>query len=533
MGSRETVIFDATMVFRRIVQGAVVIPAVTGVVNYDEVRADIRDIMNQPSWDDGSYAPILIRLAWHSSATYNKTDGTGGSNGATMRFAAEAHDPNNAGLENARAFLEPIKNKHPDISYSDLWILASYAALEVTDGPYIEFTGGRVDAVEGDGVPTGGFPGRLPDAEFGLEPGLHVDSQNRAKGWEKLAHYMRNDIFGHAYGRCHKEFTGFEGTWMNNPIRFDNEYVADMIDDTWVFVDEGAVISTNVDGTPNGGRAPADIRPAQGKRQYADLVTMDPTGLVAPPDGAVHAMRSDDGAKVQLGHYKVITTWMTTRQEADVASPLLAYIQTNDAVSVIATKDIYTADGKLHARGLTSQGDWVGWLDHVVGAGDFWDYEGSLSMKKLSGGWRMKKNNRFPAPVYSNPLKTQQQVGYILAGQDFECRDMHRCSKGNLYCQLDADRHDWVIVYNATSEYMFAEQKIKNYNDKEPRVPIKDQFGHQMMLPSDMVLKWDASYRKYMDIYHDDLDQLKSDFAVAFKKLTELGCPWTKDEVAV
>jgi len=309
--------------------------------------------------------------------------------------------------------------------------------------------------------------------------------------------------------------------------------MGDMVDDTWVFIDENAVISTNADGTPNGGRAPADIRPAPGKRQYSDLTTMDPTGLVTNPDGAVHAMRSDDGAKVQLGHYKVITTWMTTRQEADVESPLLAYIQTNDAVSVIATKDVYTADGKLHARGLTSQGDWVGWLDHVVGAGDFWDYEGSLSMKKLSGAWRMKKNNRLPAPVYSNPLKRHQQVGYVLAGQDFECRDMHRCSKGNLYCQLDADRHDWVIVYNATSEYMFAEQKIKNYNDKEPRVPIKDQFGHQMMLPSDMVLKWDANYRKYMDIYHDDLDQLKSDFAVAFKKLTELGCPWTKDEVAV
>ena len=35
------------------------------------------------------------------------------------------------GLETARAFLETVKKKHSEISYSDLWILASYVALEV------------------------------------------------------------------------------------------------------------------------------------------------------------------------------------------------------------------------------------------------------------------------------------------------------------------------------------------------------------------------------------------------------------------
>ena len=28
--------------------------------------------------------------------------------------------------------METVKKRHPDISYSDLWILASYVALEVT-----------------------------------------------------------------------------------------------------------------------------------------------------------------------------------------------------------------------------------------------------------------------------------------------------------------------------------------------------------------------------------------------------------------
>lgn len=38
-----------------------------------------------------------------------------------MRYKAEAEDPANAGLEHARTFLDPIKEKHAWISYADLW----------------------------------------------------------------------------------------------------------------------------------------------------------------------------------------------------------------------------------------------------------------------------------------------------------------------------------------------------------------------------------------------------------------------------
>ena len=104
----------------------------TSGVDYQAVREDLLAMMDNPSHDDGSIGPILIRLAWHSSGTYDKDSKSGGSSGAGMRLdeSSEALDPENKGLEVARAFLEPIKKKYPGISYSDLWILAAYVAIE-------------------------------------------------------------------------------------------------------------------------------------------------------------------------------------------------------------------------------------------------------------------------------------------------------------------------------------------------------------------------------------------------------------------
>ena len=61
-------------------------------------------------------------------------------------------------------------------------------ALEVTDGPVIEFHPGRRDKVAKEAVPNG----RLPEAEHGLGEG--VDSEGRINGWENLAQHVR-DVF--------------------------------------------------------------------------------------------------------------------------------------------------------------------------------------------------------------------------------------------------------------------------------------------------------------------------------------------------
>jgi cytochrome c peroxidase len=248
-----------------------------------------QSLMDNPSWDDGSLAPIFIRLAWHSSGTYDAASNTGGSNGAGMRFATEAADPENAGLEVARSFLEPVKAKFPQISYSDLWILAAYVGLEHTGGPMIEFHSGRVDHVDESYWQEKEMTyGRLPAAEKYCCP--HLDDSNVAssmdpetgtvKGWEGLCTHVRNEVFyrmgfndqeivallcgGHVYGRCHPNFSGYAGPWVEHPTQFSNEYAADMIEDDWTLVSHG---DTWLDTMGAG-----ELRPAPGKRQFVNKV---------------------------------------------------------------------------------------------------------------------------------------------------------------------------------------------------------------------------------------------------------------------
>lgn len=78
--------------------------------DYQKVYNHIAELLvEKDDYDDGSYGPVLVRLSWHASGTYDKETGTGGSNGATMRFAPEGGHGANAGLKNARDFLEPVK----------------------------------------------------------------------------------------------------------------------------------------------------------------------------------------------------------------------------------------------------------------------------------------------------------------------------------------------------------------------------------------------------------------------------------------
>lgn len=83
------------------------------VIDYNAIRSEISDILEQEGWDGYSHiGPVLVRLAWHASGTYAQIDKSGGACGSTMRFGKELNDPANAGLVHAQKFLESIKKKH-------------------------------------------------------------------------------------------------------------------------------------------------------------------------------------------------------------------------------------------------------------------------------------------------------------------------------------------------------------------------------------------------------------------------------------
>lgn len=101
------------------------------VICYRQVYNAIAQILEEnPEYDNGSYGPVLLRLAWHASGTYDKTTKDGGSAKGSMRFEPESKHGANAGLHVARDKLEKIKNQFPWISYGDLWTLGGVVAVQ-------------------------------------------------------------------------------------------------------------------------------------------------------------------------------------------------------------------------------------------------------------------------------------------------------------------------------------------------------------------------------------------------------------------
>ncbi|KAL7748191.1 heme peroxidase [Sorochytrium milnesiophthora] len=200
--------------------------AATGPLDYKQVAKDIAEVLDNSDYDDGSYGPLLVRLAWHASGTYSKRDNNGGSNGATMRFKTESSDSANNGLDLARNLLEPIKKKYPQISYGDLWTLAGVVAIRELGGPSIPWRPGRKDAeVEVEGV----SPGRLPDAGKDRK---HIREVFGRMGFDDRETVAL--IGAHALGRCHPDRSGFDGPWTFSPTMLTNDFFKLLLSEKWI-----------------------------------------------------------------------------------------------------------------------------------------------------------------------------------------------------------------------------------------------------------------------------------------------------------
>lgn len=188
---------------------------------YDAIAKRLEE---KDDYDDGSYGPVLLRLAWHASGTFDKLTGTGGSNGATMRFAPEGDHGANAGLKAARDFLEPVKEQFPWITYSDLWILGGSCAIQEMQGPKIPFRPGRQDRDVSFCTPDG----RLPDASQGAS---HIRAIFGRMGFDDREMVALSGA--HALGRCHTDRSGFDGPWTFSPTTLTNDYYKLLLEEKW------------------------------------------------------------------------------------------------------------------------------------------------------------------------------------------------------------------------------------------------------------------------------------------------------------
>ncbi|KAL8822246.1 MAG: hypothetical protein Q9191_007014, partial [Dirinaria sp. TL-2023a] len=193
--------------------------------DYQQVYNTIAKRLDEKEdYDDGSYGPVILRLAWHCSGTYDKETGTGGSNGATMRFAPEGDHGANAGLKAARDFLEPVKEQFPWITYSDLWTLAGVCAIQEMQGPIIPWRPGRQDRDVSMCTPDG----RLPD---GSKEHGHLRDIFGRMGFDDREIVALSGA--HALGRCHTDRSGFEGPWSFSPTIMSNDYFRLLMEEKW------------------------------------------------------------------------------------------------------------------------------------------------------------------------------------------------------------------------------------------------------------------------------------------------------------
>lgn len=199
--------------------------------DYKAVAKDIASIIKE----DPNKGPTLVRLAWHSSGTYDKMSKDGGSGGGTIRFKEELAHGGNAGLgETAVVWMEDVKKKYGDsLSYADLYTLGGVVAIKELGGPTITWNSGRVDALDPSAVTP---DGRLPNADVGPAGAEPDDAAHLRTIFNRMGFDDQEIVAlsgAHALGRCHTTASGFDGPWTPLPTTFNNLYFSLLNDIKW------------------------------------------------------------------------------------------------------------------------------------------------------------------------------------------------------------------------------------------------------------------------------------------------------------
>ncbi|ESW29858.1 hypothetical protein PHAVU_002G104700 [Phaseolus vulgaris] len=173
-------------------------------------------------------APLMLQLAWNDAAT-------GGPN-ASIRFITK-HEAFKD-LEKAVEYCEIVKAKLKlkKVSYADLYQLAGVVAIEVTQGPTIDFVPGRKDLNESPRVQirflNGEEDARSLRRKFS-RMGLSEDKDIVVLcGGHTLTRsmYPKVPMRETPEGETHKDSSKFdERKWTKDPLKFDNSYFKELL----------------------------------------------------------------------------------------------------------------------------------------------------------------------------------------------------------------------------------------------------------------------------------------------------------------
>jgi hypothetical protein len=295
---------------------------------------------------------------------------------------------------------------------------------------------------------------------------------------------------GHVYGRCHPTASGYAGPWVEEPTKFSNEYAADMVGDEWRLVTH--------DDTWLDAQGAAELRPARGKQQYVNKKKPDE---IAVPDAT----------QFKPGQFKVCSGWVNVRKDPDTTSDIIGQPKRDEVLNLVAVKLFGTA-----VRGRLDTSGWVS----IVATGGKVLFERTADLELKPGTYRTS----VAQPLYDGAGGAAN--GASLEAGDAELTSVSLSPDGASIWGQVADGKGWIAVLSPETGVV-ADRIVVGFNDKPPTDTFEDPPApNQMMLVSDMVLAWDPAFRAILEKYAEDEELLSKDFGAAFKKLTELGCPF-------
>lgn len=161
--------------------------------------------------DDENCHPILVRLAWHDSGTFDRAlahrwPACGGANGS-IRFERELAHGANAGLKKAVLYLQPFKEKFAELSWADLIQLGGAISLELAGALPSPMRYGRVDvASEEECPPEGRLPSAYPPFPGDVDAPTHLRQVFGRMGFSDAEIVALSGA--HTLGRAFKERSG-------------------------------------------------------------------------------------------------------------------------------------------------------------------------------------------------------------------------------------------------------------------------------------------------------------------------------------